>query len=412
MQMRRTPGTSSRKAFISTRLKGEIAKPWLEHPDPAQKWARWIIIGSLIVGLAIIGILCWDAYRTTPHLGKLCLVMEDNFDTFDTTKWQQEVNIGGFGNGEFDWTTDDGTNAFVEDNTLYIVPTLTSDLLTNEQIINGYTLNLTGTCTASNTTGPNCIRTSNSTTGTILPPVRSARLTTKLSHSIRYGKIEFQARMPTGDWLWPAVWMLPTENYYGAWPISGEIDILEGRGNAASYAFQGINYITSSLHWGPFKDLDRYYWTSGSIEQRRRYYNSGYRTYGLEWTDKYLWTYVDSRINQMVAIDFKKESFFKRGRFPPVVANGTEQISLVNPWLKSYNNSAPFDRSFFLIMNVAVGGTNGWFPDGVSDKPWVDSASTALSDFYNATAKWSATWPEDHKTRGMAVKNLKMWQSC
>ena len=56
MQMRRTPGTSSRKAFISTRLKGEIAKPWLEHPDPAQKWARWIIIGSLIVGLAIIGI--------------------------------------------------------------------------------------------------------------------------------------------------------------------------------------------------------------------------------------------------------------------------------------------------------------------------------------------------------------------
>jgi len=56
MQMRRTPGTSNRKAFISTRLKGEIAKPWLEHPDPAQKWARWIIIGSLILGLAIIGI--------------------------------------------------------------------------------------------------------------------------------------------------------------------------------------------------------------------------------------------------------------------------------------------------------------------------------------------------------------------
>jgi len=106
----------------------------------------------------------------------------------------------------------------------------------------------------------------------------------------------------------------------------------------------------------------------------------------------------------MVALDFKKKIFIKRGRFPSVVANGTEQISLVNPWLKSYNNSAPFDRcrslpfryvgsnergwlsltslssAFYLIMNVAVGGTNGWFPDGVSDKPWVDSASTALSD--------------------------------
>lgn len=48
--------TSNRKAFVSTRLKGEIYKPWLEHPDPAQKWARWITIGAMILGVAAAGV--------------------------------------------------------------------------------------------------------------------------------------------------------------------------------------------------------------------------------------------------------------------------------------------------------------------------------------------------------------------
>jgi hypothetical protein len=181
-----------------------------------------------------------------------------------------------------------------------------------------------------------------------------------------------------------------------------------GRGNDASYPFRGINYISSMLHWGPSLAYDRYYWTWGWTEQRRAYYNAGFHVYGLEWTDKYLWTYIDSRVNQVVSLDFKKKNFFKRGMFPKVVANGTDEITLVNPWLKSDNNSAPFDRSFYLSLNVAVGGTSGWFPDGVGEKPWVDSASTAQFDFYNATEKWSKTWPADHKQRGMAVKKLQM----
>lgn len=130
-------------------------------------------------------------------------------------------------NGEFEWATNSDTNSFVSDNTLYIVPTLTQDVIGSENLLNGWTLNLTadGSCTAANKTGPNCIITSNSSQGVIIPPVQSARLTTKLSHNIRYGKVEFQAKMPTGDWIWPSVWMLPTEDYYGSWPISGEIDV-------------------------------------------------------------------------------------------------------------------------------------------------------------------------------------------
>lgn len=47
---------TNRKAFVSTRLKGEVYKPWLEKPDPAQRWARWIIIGSFILGLGFAGL--------------------------------------------------------------------------------------------------------------------------------------------------------------------------------------------------------------------------------------------------------------------------------------------------------------------------------------------------------------------
>lgn len=47
-----------------------------------------------------------------------------------------------------------------------------------------------------------------------------------------------RARLPRGDWLWPAIWMLPVRQDYGPWPMSGEIDIIESRGNDPSYIFQ------------------------------------------------------------------------------------------------------------------------------------------------------------------------------
>lgn len=80
----------------------------------------------------------------------------------------------------------------------------------------------------------------------------------------------------------------------------------------------------------------------------------------------------------MIEISFNKP-FFDRGDFPPFVANGSQTIMTPNPWANATGtgndlNAAPFDKPFYLIMNVAVGGTNGWFPDGVGDKPWVDGS--------------------------------------
>jgi hypothetical protein len=68
--------------------------------------------------------------------------------------------------------------------------------------------------------------------------------------------------------------------------------------------------------------------------------------------------------------------------------------------------------AFYLILNVAVGGTNGFFPDNVGDKPWLDSSTTAMSDFWAAKDRWYATWPTDLTKRGMAVRSVKMWQRC
>jgi Glycosyl hydrolases family 16 len=44
-------------------------------------------------------------------------------------------------------------------------------------------------------------------------------------------RLEVEAKLPRGDWIWPAVWLLPEDDAYGRWPASGEIDMLESRGN-------------------------------------------------------------------------------------------------------------------------------------------------------------------------------------
>ena len=119
-------------------------------------------------------------------------------------------------------TTTSSDNIYIEDSILYLVPTLTSDEIGNSLIFNGYTYNVTG-CTSINVT--ECGAVSNSTLQTVINPVKSARISTVNSTSLKYGRVEVVARIPEGDWLWPAIWMLPKDNVYGAWPMSGEIDV-------------------------------------------------------------------------------------------------------------------------------------------------------------------------------------------
>jgi beta-glucanase (GH16 family) len=75
-------------------------------------------------------------------------------------------------------------------------------------------------------------------------------LNTKGKKSIKYGRVEVVAKSADGDWLWPAIWMMPEDDVYGQWPASGEIDIMESRGNDVYYPGGGKDQFSSTLHWG------------------------------------------------------------------------------------------------------------------------------------------------------------------
>src|SRR5262249_22295985 len=115
----------------------------------------------------------------------------------------------GWGNDELEYYTKEPDNAFVKDGMLHI------RALKQSFNGNGYT---------------------------------SARMKTKSKDGTsllaqKYGRFEFRAKLPTGKGIWPALWLLPQEEKYGGWPLSGEIDIMEARG-------QEPNKVLGTLHFG------------------------------------------------------------------------------------------------------------------------------------------------------------------
>ena len=264
-------------------------------------------------------------------------------------------------------------------------------------------LNLTQTKDCTSTLLSDCVAITNTTNGTIINPVKSARLNTKKGATITYGRVEVTAQLPSGDWLWPAIWMMPVNATYGPWPLSGEIDIVESRGNNYTYAQGGNNIVSSALHWGPNTANDAWWRTNVKREALHSTYAEKFHTFGLEWSEKYLFTYIDTRLLQVLYTTFN-QPLWQRGQFPLADSNGTR---LIDPWSQTGRDQTPFDKPFHLILNVAVGGTNGWFQDGASGKPWVDKSPTAPRDFWNARSQWQPTW---EKNGQMIVKKVQMWQ--
>ncbi|GAM37197.1 hypothetical protein TCE0_022f06912 [Talaromyces pinophilus] len=350
-------------------------------------------------------------YKLDSYKAAYCLIFEDDFlNGISENDWNYEIQVGGYGVGSFDWTTNDPSNAYTDENGLHIVPTITTNVtdITNAQLLNGYTLNLTqqGVCTAADS--GDCVRVSNITTSTIINPVRSARLTTKGKHNITYGKIEVKAKLPRGDWLWPAIWMMPEEDVYGSWPLSGEIDIMESKGNDGRTYDGGRNLVGGTLHWAPNAVLDAFYRTTGVKYMTRGDYSDDYHTFGMEWSDEYIYTWVDSRLAQSMYIPFGKKygTMYERGHFSSMSVNGSIPL---DPWSGTKRYNTPFDQAFYLIMNVAVGSTNSYFQDGYGSKPWIDGSDDAMAQFYNASSAWESTWGEGD-TRGMSVKSVKIFQ--
>lgn len=294
-------------------------------------------------------------------------------------------------------------------------PTLQDEKLINEDNI----VNLTASGLCTGTEWYQCWTSTNTTNGTIVNPVKSGRIHTKPDAArnkkgvaIRYGRIEVEAKLPAGDWLWPAIWLLPVEDTYGPWPASGEIDIVESRGNNYSYTARGGSQIASStIHWGPDSENDAWWRTYGQKKAFLSSYADQFHTYGLEWTPKYLYAYIDSRLNQVFYTKFDRP-FWSRGHFPLASVNGTGFVDL---WSQTGDYGTPFDKPFYLIMNVAVGSQNGWFEDGKHGKPWVDKSPTARKDFWNARDQWYPTWEKggaEMQVRRVTVMQQKGFEGC
>lgn len=180
--------------------------------------------------------------------------------------------------------------------------------------------------------------------------------------------------------------MLPTYNAYGNWPASGEIDIMESRGNGADCSLGGHDTFGSTLHWGPNWDQDRYDLTHADYKHTSSLADEMH-IYGLLWTPERLQTYIDSPSNIVLDVNMSDKDFFTKGGW----ANQD------NPWVNESTN-APFNQDFYLILNVAVGGTGGYFPDGSCNKPWTNSDAHASNTFYNSKDSWYPGWnyPASH----------------
>lgn len=149
----------------------------------------------------------------------------------------------------------------------------------------------------------------------------SARIRTAGKISTTYGRIEARMSLPEVDGMWPAFWMLPEDNFYGGWPYSGEIDIMENRGRE-------YDITSGALHFGaPHQYISR-------NRILRDDTISVYHTYALEWEETEMRWYVDD-FNFMTITE---EQWFSS------TANETD-----NPY-------APFDQDFHILLNMAVGG--------------------------------------------------------
>ncbi|XP_012945130.1 beta-1,3-glucan-binding protein [Aplysia californica] len=300
------------------------------------------------------------------------VIFRDDFNSFDRNKWTHEVSMYGGYNGEFQVYTNDPKNVFAHNGLLYIQPTLTiEDHRFNAQTLHTGVMDMKamyGTCTNSDQYG--CRREGKNG---ILPPVMSGRINSIAS--MKYGTVEIRAKIPLGDWLWPTIWLWPKDSKYGGWPKSGEIDIMESRGNQGP---MGIKEITSTLHWGPSPNQNRYSKTHGARQAAN--WHSSFHTWKLEWTPTHIRTTCDNQ--EVLRVD-PGSSFWSYGGF------GGNNI-----W-SSGGKMAPFDQEFHMILNVAVGGTNGYFPDGTyngKNKPWTNNSPQAMEQFWNDHNNWHKTW--------------------
>ena len=232
-----------------------------------------------------------------PEGWKLVWHDEFNGEYLDISKWEHEVNAQGGGNNELQYYTDRPQNSWIDD-TVLVIQAL-KETFSGTEGTREYT---------------------------------SARIRSKNKGDWKYGRFEIRAKLPYGQGLWPAIWLLPTDYSYGGWAASGEIDIMELIGHES-------NTVYGTLHYGGEYPNNVHSGESYSLPEGN--FAMDFHNFSMEWdTTQFRW-YVDDIMYQ------SQTSWFT----------------------ESYDYPAPFDQRFHLLLNVAVGGNWPGNPDNTTSFP-------------------------------------------
>ncbi|HKK42479.1 MAG TPA: glycoside hydrolase family 16 protein [Bacteroidales bacterium] len=168
----------------------------------------------------------------------------------------------------------------------------------------------------------------------------SASLVTDGKHSWKYGKIEARIKLPQGQGIWPAFWMLGQDIHKVGWPACGEIDIMEHINNE--------DLLHGTLHW----DKDGKHMSSGGSTPCNV---SDYHVYGIEWDKNAIKFMFDGKEYREVNISDKSESMEE------------------------------FHKPQYIILNLAIGGDWPGNPDATSSFP--DTVYVDYVRVYQKTAR-------------------------
>lgn len=192
----------------------------------------------------------------------------------------------------------------------------------------------------------------------------SGRVNTQKKHDFKYGRFEAKVKVPEGMGFLPAFWMMPTEEqFYGQWPKCGEIDIMEVMG-------QSTDTLHGTIHYGDPHGQKQ--GTYNITDANTPDFADDYHVYTLDWEPGKITWYVDG-IKFHEANDwYTKREGFDATAYP-----------------------APFDQPFYMIFNVAVGGSWVGYPDETTK--FEENAQMSV-DYVRVYQKDAAYYEELEKT--------------
>jgi beta-glucanase (GH16 family) len=259
-------------------------------------------MGSMMVAIVLSASLfaCPIARACNPT--GWTLVWSDEFDgprgsAVNSRKWSFDIGGNGWGNKELETYTSRAANSHLADGRL-VIEALKETFSGPDSITRHYT---------------------------------SARLVTKNKFSLTFGRFEARIRVPYGQGIWPAFWLLGDNIDTAHWPNCGEIDIMENIGKEPS--------IVHGTFHGPGYSAESGLTAAYSLPAGQKF-SDDFHTFAVEWEPNVIRFYVD-------------ESMFKT-RTPADLPGGASWV---------------FDHPFFIILNVAVGGSWPGNPDATTIFP-------------------------------------------